>query len=37
MNDMDDSPFNGGLRYNEKATDPGAQTERRGEAGPVRS
>ena len=24
-----------GLRYNEKATDPGAQTERRGEAGPV--
>src|SRR5438477_11753973 len=24
-----------GLRYNEKANDPGAQTERRGEAGPV--
>src|SRR5438132_13327981 len=27
--------FRFGLRYNEKATDPGAQTERRGEAGPV--
>jgi len=26
-----------GLRYNEQATDPGAQTERRGVAGPVRS
>src|SRR5439155_16750448 len=24
-----------GLRYNERANDPGAQTERRGEAGPV--
>jgi hypothetical protein len=28
--------FQAGLRYNEKAIDPGAQTERRGEAGPVR-
>ena len=27
--------FQVGLRYNEKANDPGAQTERRGEAGPV--
>jgi len=27
--------FGGGVRYNEKANDPGAQTERRGEAGPV--
>src|SRR5437660_10190166 len=27
--------FRFGLRYNEKATVPGAQTERRGEAGPV--
>jgi hypothetical protein len=26
-----------GLRYNEKAMQPGAQTERRGLAGPVRS
>jgi hypothetical protein len=26
-----------GLRYNEKASIPGAQTERRGVAGPVRS
>jgi hypothetical protein len=26
-----------GLRYNENATAAGAQTERRGEAGPVRS
>jgi hypothetical protein len=25
----------GGLRYNEKVIDPGAQTERRGDAGPV--
>jgi hypothetical protein len=25
----------GGLRYNEKAIGPGAQTERRGDAGPV--
>jgi hypothetical protein len=25
-----------GLRWNDKASDPGAQTERRGEAGPVR-
>ena len=28
--------FVGGLRYKEQATVPGAQTERRGEAGPVR-
>jgi hypothetical protein len=28
--------FQVGLRYNENATDPGAQTERRGAAGPVR-
>jgi hypothetical protein len=28
--------FQVGLRYNEEANDPGAQTERRGEAGPVR-
>jgi hypothetical protein len=32
-------PFilNAGLHYNERVVDPGAQTERRGEAGPVRS
>jgi hypothetical protein len=35
MNDMDDSPFEVGLRYNERASAAGAQTERRGEAGPV--
>src|SRR6516162_5409043 len=35
MNDMDDSPFKVGLRYNERARAAGAQTERRGEAGPV--
>ena len=29
------SPFRDGLRYNQKAVDSGAQTERRGEAGPV--
>jgi hypothetical protein len=29
--------FQVGLRYNEKAIVAGAQTERRGEAGPVRS
>src|SRR6266851_7776590 len=28
-------PFQVGLWYNEEANDPGAQTERRGEAGPV--
>jgi hypothetical protein len=28
--------FGGGLRYNERAIAPGAQTERRGDAGPVR-
>jgi hypothetical protein len=29
--------FAGSLRYNESAIDPGAQTERRGDAGPVRA
>src|SRR5262249_9761249 len=29
--------FGGGLRYNDQAITPGAQTERRGDAGPVRS
>jgi len=29
-------PPSSGLRYHESAVDPGAQTERRGEAGPVR-
>jgi len=35
MNDMADSPFKVGLRYNERANAAGAQTKRRGEAGPV--
>jgi hypothetical protein len=35
---MVDLPYGGGLRYNDNATGsvPGAQTERRGLAGPVR-
>jgi hypothetical protein len=33
---MTDLLLRTGLRYNEKANDPGAQTERRSEAGPVR-
>jgi hypothetical protein len=30
-------PIGGGLRYNEKDIDPGAQTERRGDTRPVRA
>jgi hypothetical protein len=36
VNDMVRSPFQVGLRHNEKAIVPGAQTERRGGAGPAR-